>query len=50
MFQAEVNALRRLQAETTADLDALFPVLLARPFGSKLVPLKTPLTNRARDC
>ena len=34
-LQAEVDALKRLQAETAAELDALLPALLARAFEAK---------------
>jgi type I restriction enzyme S subunit len=35
-LQAEVSALRRLQAETAAELDALFPAILDRAFKGEL--------------
>ena len=35
-LQAEVDALKRLQAETAAELDALLPALLDRAFKGKL--------------
>ena len=35
-LQAEVDALKRLQAETAAELDALLPALLARAFKGEL--------------
>ena len=35
-FQAEVDALKRLQAETAAELGALLPALLDRPFAGRL--------------
>ena len=35
-LQAEVDALKRLQAETAAELDALFPALLDRAFEGEL--------------
>jgi len=35
-FQAEVDALKRLQAETSAELDALLPAILDRAFKGKL--------------
>jgi type I restriction enzyme S subunit len=34
--QAEADALKRLQAETAADLDALLPALLDRAFKGEL--------------
>ena len=34
--QAEVDALKRLQAETAAELDALLPAILDRAFKGKL--------------
>ena len=37
-LQAEVDALKRLQAETAAELDALLPAILDRAFAGKLVP------------
>ena len=33
---AEVNALKRLRAETTTDLDALLPAVLERAFRGEL--------------
>jgi type I restriction enzyme S subunit len=36
-LQAEVDALKRLQAETTAGLDALLPAILDRAFKGELV-------------
>jgi type I restriction enzyme S subunit len=36
-MQAEVDALKRLQAETAAELDALLPILLDRAFRGQLV-------------
>ena len=33
---AEVNALKRLRAETAAELDALLPAILDRAFKGKL--------------
>jgi type I restriction enzyme S subunit len=36
-LQAEVDALKRLQAETAAELDALLPILLDRAFRGQLV-------------
>lgn len=36
-LQAEMDALKRLQAETTAELDALLPALLDRAFKGELV-------------
>lgn len=35
-LQAEVDALKRLQAETAAELDALLPALLDRAFKGEL--------------
>lgn len=35
-LQAEVDALKRLQTETAAELDALLPALLDRAFKGKL--------------
>jgi type I restriction enzyme S subunit len=35
-LQAEVDALKRLQAETAAELDALLPSILNRAFKGKL--------------
>jgi type I restriction enzyme S subunit len=35
-LQAEVDALKRLQAETAAELDALLPSILDRAFKGKL--------------
>ena len=35
-LQAEVDALKRLQAETAAELDALLPTILDRAFKGKL--------------
>ena len=35
-LQAEVNALKRLQSETAAELDALLPSILDRAFKGKL--------------
>jgi type I restriction enzyme S subunit len=35
-FQAEVDALKRLQAETSAELDALLPAILDRAFKGEL--------------
>jgi type I restriction enzyme S subunit len=35
-LQAEVNALKRLQAETAAELDAMLPALLDRAFKGEL--------------
>jgi len=35
-LQAEVDALKRLQAETAAELDALLPALLDRAFKGQL--------------
>jgi len=35
-LQAEVEALKRLQAETSAELDALLPALLDRAFKGEL--------------
>ena len=35
-LQAEVDALKRLQAETTAELDALLPAILDRAFKGEL--------------
>jgi type I restriction enzyme, S subunit len=36
MLQAEVRALKRLQAETAAELDALLPAILDRAFKGEL--------------
>ena len=35
-LQAEVDALKRLQAETSAELDALLPAILDRAFKGEL--------------
>ena len=35
-LQAEVDALKRLQAETAAELDALLPAILDRAFKGEL--------------
>jgi type I restriction enzyme S subunit len=35
-LQAEVDALKRLQTETAAELDALLPAILDRAFKGKL--------------
>jgi hypothetical protein len=35
-LQAEVDALKRLHAETTAELDALIPAILGRAFKGEL--------------
>jgi type I restriction enzyme S subunit len=35
-FPAEVDALKRLQAETAAELDALLPAILDRAFKGEL--------------
>jgi type I restriction enzyme S subunit len=35
-LQAEVNALKRLQTETTTELDALLPSILDRAFKGEL--------------
>ena len=35
-LQAEVDALKRLQAETVAELDALLPAILDRAFKGEL--------------
>ena len=35
-LQTEMDALKRLQAETAAELDALLPSLLARAFKGEL--------------
>lgn len=35
-LQAEVGALKRLQAETAAELDALLPAILDRAFKGEL--------------
>lgn len=35
-LQTEVDALKRLQAETTAELDAMLPALLDRAFKGEL--------------
>lgn len=35
-YQAEVDALRRLQAETATELDALLPAILDRAFKGEL--------------
>jgi type I restriction enzyme S subunit len=35
-LQAEVDALRHLQAETAAELDALLPAILDRAFKGEL--------------
>jgi type I restriction enzyme S subunit len=35
-LQAQVNALKRLQAETAAELDALLPSILHRAFKGQL--------------
>ena len=35
-FQTEVNALKHLQAETAAELDALLPAILDRAFNGGL--------------
>ena len=35
-LQSEVEALKRLQAETAAELDALLPVILDRDFKGEL--------------
>ena len=35
-LQAEVDVLKRLQAETAADIDALLPALLDRAFKGEL--------------
>ena len=37
-LQAEVDDLRRLQAETQKELDALMPSVLAKAFAGELVP------------
>ena len=37
-LQAQVDALKRLQAETAAELDALLPSVLAKAFRGELVP------------
>jgi type I restriction enzyme, S subunit len=34
--QTEVDALKRLQAETAAELEALLPAILDRPFKGEL--------------
>ena len=39
-LSAELDALKRLQAEIAAKLDALLPALLDRAFKGKLKPLK----------
>ena len=36
ILQAEVDALKRLQAETAAELDALLPSILDRAFKGEL--------------
>lgn len=36
VLQAEVDALKLLQAETTAELDALLPAILGRAFKGEL--------------
>jgi len=36
VFQAEVDGMIRLQAETAAELDALFPSILDRAFKGEL--------------
>ncbi len=35
-FQREVDAVKRLQAETAAELDALIPAILERAFNREL--------------
>lgn len=37
ILQAEVDRLKRLQAETAAELDALLPAILDRAFKGELV-------------
>ena len=36
VLQAEVDALKRLQAETATELDALLPAILNRAFKGKM--------------
>ncbi len=46
-LQEKVNALKRLQAETAAELDALLPAILDRAFKGQLVPAETVTSNVA---
>jgi len=45
-LQVQVNALKRLQAETAAELDALLPSVLAKAFRGELGPTTAELTYR----